>query len=201
MSLQVNLLPEARISKLKNQARKRLYLGILGLVSGISLTTIVVFGLLQGFLVATNNVNKDRISKLNQDVGSAANVALEESATTLQQNLEAFMKLNDSRTKASRIFANIYTATPNYVSITSFSIDANDLVTLSGTTGSFADVARYQNTLAAYNVDYLPIKGLDRIPVFTDVTIASASKDTVTGSVTFGMTFKVDKELLKKQVI
>ena len=64
MNIQVNLLPEARIHKLRNQAKKRTYSTIAGLTGGILLAAIVVFVMLQGFLAATYGANKERINKL-----------------------------------------------------------------------------------------------------------------------------------------
>ena len=197
MNIQVNLLPEARIHKLRNQAKKRTYSTIAGLTGGILLAAIVVFVMLQGFLAATYGANKDRISKLNAELETSK--PMEEEAATLQANLASFYKLNSNRTYVTRFFTNFFKMVPSFVKIDSVSIAADNTVTISGNTGSFADVSRFANLLEEYNLNYLPQEDLDRVAVFTDAEFTSVSKDTKTGKTTFTMTFKVNQELLKKQ--
>ena len=197
MNIQVNLLPEARIHKLRNQAKKRTYSTIAGLTGGILLAAIVVFVMLQGFLAATYGANKDRINKLNAELETSK--PMEEEAATLQANLASFYKLNNNRTYVTRFFTNFFRMVPNFVKIDSVSIAADNKVTITGSTGSFADVSRFANLVEEYNLNYLPQEDLDRVAVFTDAEFTSVSKDTKSGKTTFSMTFKVNQELLKKQ--
>ena len=197
MNIQVNLLPEARIHKLRNQAKKRTYSTIAGLTGGILLAAIVVFVMLQGFLAATYGANKDRINKLNAELETSK--PMEEEAATLQANLASFYKLNNNRTYVTRFFTNFFKMVPSFVKIDSVSISADNTVTISGNTGSFADVSRFANLVEEYNLNYLPQEDLDRVAVFTDAEFTSVSKDTKSGKTTFSMTFKVNQELLKKQ--
>ena len=197
MNIQVNLLPEARIHKLRNQAKKRTYSTIAGLTGGILLAAIVVFIMLQGFLSATYGANKERINKLNAELETSK--PMEEEAATLQANLASFYKLNNNRTYVTRFFTNFFRMVPNFVKIDSVSIAADNKVTITGSTGSFADVSRFANLAEEYNLNYLPQEDLDRVAVFTDAEFTSVSKDTKSGKTTFSMTFKVNQELLKKQ--
>ena len=197
MNIQVNLLPEARIHKLRNQAKKRTYSTIAGLTGGILLAAIVVFVMLQGFLAATYGANKERINKLNAELETSK--PMEEEAATLQANLASFYKINNNRTYVTRFFTNFFKMVPSFVKIDSVSISADNTVTISGNTGSFADVSRFANLVEEYNLNYLPQEDLDRVAVFTDAEFTSVSKDTKTGKTTFTMTFKVNQELLKKQ--
>jgi Tfp pilus assembly protein PilN len=197
MNIQVNLLPEARLHKLKNESRKKTFVTITVLVVALFLASIILFAMLQGFLLATFNLNKNKIADLNKSMESSK--ALEESASTLQANLASFYKLDSNRTYASRIFTNLAKVTPSNVTISTLQIDNKDLVTVSGTTDSYADVSRFGESLSEYNVNYLPQEGLDRKPIFKDVTIVSVSKDNTTGKVNFSMTFTVDSNLIKKQ--
>lgn len=199
MNIQVNLLPEARLHKLKNEARKKTFATLASLVATAFLATIIVFAMLQGFLLATYNINKNKIADL--DKALLPSKELEENATTLQANLGAFYQLNSNRTFASRIFTNLSKVTPSNVTIKNLQIDNKDLVTVSGTTDSYADVARFGESLTEYNVNYLPQEGLDRKPIFKEVTITSTTKDATTGKVNFSMTFAVDSNLIKKQKI
>lgn len=197
MNIQLNLLPEARLQKIKNQAKKRRYGAIAGLVVGTTIASIVVFLLLQGFLLGTYQVGQNKIKDLKTSLASTAD--LEEKATTLQNNLAAFSTTNANRTNASNIFTNLFSATPSSVTITSLSISATGTVTITGNTDSYASVAIYGKSLEEYNVNYKPQPGLDRKPIFTDIKISSVSKNDVTGGVSFSLEFKVDQNLIKQQ--
>jgi Tfp pilus assembly protein PilN len=153
--------------------------------------------MLQGFLSATYGANKERINKLNAELETSK--PMEEEAATLQANLASFYKLNSNRTYVTRFFTNFFRMVPNFVKIDSVSIAADNKVTITGSTGSFADVSRFANLVEEYNLNYLPQEDLDRVAVFTDAEFTSVSKDTKSGKTTFSMTFKVNQELLKKQ--
>lgn len=197
MTIRINLLPEARMHRLRNQSKKKTYATVAGLVGGITIATIIVFGMLQVFLISTYAVNENRIKSLTKELDSTKE--LEENATTLQGNLASFYSLNSERTYASRIFTNLFNTIPDDISITSFQIDEQGKVTISGTANSFADVSKFAESLKLYNVDYKPQKDLERKPIFTDVSITTVSKDTNTGKVNYSISFSVDDELLKKQ--
>lgn len=197
MNIQVNLLPEARMLRLRNKSKKKTYATLTGLVGGIILATIIVLGMLQVFLISTYAVNENQIKTLTNELDSTKDTEL--NAATLQGNLASFYNLNTNRTYASRVFTNLFNTIPGNITITSFQIDDQDKVTISGTADSFADVSVFAESLKQYNVDYKPQKDLERKPIFTDVSITSVTKDTNTGKVNYSLSFSVDKELLKKQ--
>jgi Tfp pilus assembly protein PilN len=197
MNIQVNLLPEARLHKLKNDSRKKFYGTLTGLIAAAFIAAIILFVMLQGFLLATYNLNKTKIADLNKSLDSSKD--LEEKASTLQANLASFYQLNSNRTYASRVFTNLSKVTPSNITIDSLQIDNKNLVTISGTTDSYSDVSRFGESLAQYNVNYLPQPELDRKPIFKDIAIVSVTKDTTSGKVNFSITFNVDANLLKKQ--
>jgi Tfp pilus assembly protein PilN len=197
MNIQVNLLPEARLHKLRNQAKKRSYATIAGVAGGVVLAAVIVFLMLQGFLRATYGINQTKINELNKELESSKE--LEKSATTLQDNLASFFRLDQNRTYASRIFTNFYNALPDNITISSLQIDDKDIVTVAGTTSSFTNVSKFAESLDEYNVNFLPQDGLPREPIFTDAKISSVSKDANSGKVNFSMTFKVNQKLIKQQ--
>ncbi|MCX6806101.1 MAG: PilN domain-containing protein [Candidatus Saccharibacteria bacterium] len=197
MNIQVNLLPEARMHKLRNASKKKTYATIAGLAGGIALAAIIVFLMLQGFLTATYAANNNKINSLNKELESSK--PMEQEAATLQNNLASFYQTNKNRTYVTRFFTNFFKMIPDFVKIDSVSIGGDNTVTIAGTTNSFADVSRFANLLEQYNLNYLPQPDLDRVAIFTDANFTSVSKDTKTGKTTFSMTFKVDQDLLKKQ--
>lgn len=197
MSLKVNLLPEARLSTLRNKSRKRTFTTITVLSGGVVATIIIVLALLQGFLFATYQANASVLKELDTEI--AKDRALEEKATTLQENLAAFSNLNNNRTYVSRVFTNLFNAIPSNVSINNFQVGNDDKVTISATTNSFEDVAKTAESLSQYNTNFKPQADLERKPVFSEVNVDSISRGDTTGETTFTISFKVDNELLKKQ--
>jgi len=196
MSIKVNLLPEARIAKLRNRSRKTRYIAAAGLVGTSVLAAIVVLIMLQVFLVSTFAQGDFNIGKLNTDIDKYKNT--EQVSATLQANLASFYTLNNSRTYASRIFSNLFKAVPDNITISSVAIDNKGIVTISGTTDSYISVSKFASTLQLYNVDYLPQPDLERKPIFIDPSITSVSK-AQEGKVSFSIGFKVDQSLLKQQ--
>ena len=197
MNIQINLLPEARMHKLRNAAKKKTYATIAGLTGGILAAAIVVFIMLQGFLSATYSANNTKINDLNKEL--ATTKPMEEESATLQANLASFYQLNTNRTYVTRFFTNFFKMVPSFVKIDSVAIAADNTVTVTGSTQSFADVSRFANLVEQYNLNYLPQEDLDRVAIFTNANFTSVSKDTKTGKTTFSMTFKVNQDLLKKQ--
>ena len=196
MNIQINLLPEARMLKLHNKSKKTRYITIAS-VMGISVTAVaVVLIMLQVFLVGTYAQGENKIKDLDATI--AKSVSTEQSAATLQANLASFYSLNSSRTYASRIFSNLFKAVPENITISSVSIDSKDMISISGTTGSFLDVSKFATILELYNLDYLPQPDLERKAVFTEPRIESVSKSD-DGKVSFSITCKVNQALLKQQ--
>ena len=196
MNIQINLLPEARMLKLHNKSKKTRYITIAS-VMGISVTAVaVVLIMLQVFLVGTYAQGENKIKDLDATISKS--VSTEQSAATLQANLASFYSLNSSRTYASRIFSNLFKAVPENITISSVSIDSKDMISISGTTGSFLDVSKFATILELYNLDYLPQPDLERKAVFTEPAIVSVSKSD-DGKVSFSITCKVNQALLKQQ--
>jgi len=196
MSIQINLLPEARMAKLRNKSKKTRYIAIASVVGGSVAAISIVLIMLQVFLVGTFAQGEDKIKNLNADISKSSTT--EQVSATLQANLASFYTLNNSRTYASRIFSNLFKAVPENIVITSVGIDSKDVISISGTTNSFADVSKFAAVLELYNLNYLPQADLERKAVFTDTLIVSVSKST-DGQVSFSITCKVDQALLKQQ--
>lgn len=199
MNIQLNLLPEARLLKLKNQARRRKYAALAALIAGGILATVAVFLLLQGFLLSTYQIGQTNTKKLKESLVASADLELK--ATSLQNNLARFSELNATRTNASQIFANLFDATPENVTINSLSISSTGVVSITGTTGTYTDVGTYSKSLQEYNLNYKPQPNIDRGAIFQDVEITSVSKGESENKTNFSIQFKVNEELIKKQKV
>jgi Tfp pilus assembly protein PilN len=197
-SLQINLLPEARIVKLQAMARKRMFTTITVIVAIVFITVAVTLVLLLGYMYSLNATNTARISSLKQNIGKSAD--LEKKASTLQQNLAAFSGQNSSRLYVSQLFQNLSNVIPADIKITSFDITGDNQVTISGTAPSYAAVGVFSKALQEYNLNFKPQPNLERKALFSSVQITSVTKSAEGGgdAVNFSMTFSVDPSLFNK---
>lgn len=195
MKIQINLLPEAKLSKLRNKAKRRTYTTFTILLAVVLALTGALLFMLRVFLVGTYATGENKVKQLNTEIAKSKD--LEENASTLQANLASFYTLNASRTYASRVITNFFKAVPDNVTISSISIDEKGKVTITGSTTTFADVSKFASSLEQYNLDYLPQPDLDRQAVFKGVTINSVSKEQ--GKTNFSITFTADEKVLKNQ--
>ncbi|MBI2798142.1 PilN domain-containing protein [Candidatus Saccharibacteria bacterium] len=196
MSVLVNLLPEARILKLKAVSQRR-FMTTLTIVVGVVVGTILItLLLLLGYTFSTQKLNQAKISSLQSDVDKSKD--LEQKASTLQEHLASFAQLQGSRLYVSEIFRNLSNVVPSGVSVTSFEISDAYVITISGTAANYAQVATFAQTLKDYNVNYKPQQGLDRKALFSEVNITTVSKESGSEKVNFTMSFKVDPTIFKK---
>lgn len=198
MTLQINLLPEARLVKLQAMARRRMFTTITVIVGIVFATIAITLVLLLGYMYSVHAANNARISSLKESVAKSAE--MEKKASTLQANLAAFSNQNDVRLYVSQMFQNLGNVIPGDIKITSFDITGNNEVTISGTAPSFAAVGVFSKGLQEYNLNFKPQPNLERKALFTNVQITSVSKSTEAGngSVNFAMTFGVDASLFSK---
>lgn len=201
MTLQVNLLPEARILKLQAQARKRLANTIMILSGVVVVTIIITLVLLYGYTSALYRANESRVATLKKDI--ATQKEMEQKTATLQDNLASFAELQKSRLYVSEIFSNLAKVVPADVKISSFKISEDYIVTISGTAPSFAAVSSFSKALQEYNLNYKPQANLERKAVFSDVVITSVSKESgaTQSGVSYSMTFKVDPSLFNQATV
>ena len=195
MNIRVNLLPEAKLSKVRNKAKRRTYTTITILTLAIAAIICVLLVMLRIFLQGTYALGERNMKSLKDEIGKQKD--LEENASTLQQNLASFYALNSTRTYASAIINNFFKAVPANVTVASISFDDKGKVTIAGSTDSFADVSRFASSLEQYNVDFLPQPELSREAVFKNVAILSVNKSE--GKTSFSITFDVNKDVLKGQ--
>jgi len=198
VSLQINLLPEARIVKLQAMARRRNVTTatvVVGIIFGTIAITLI---LLLGYTYSIHAANAARVNTLKENISKSAD--MEKQASTLQDNLAAFSTQNTNRLYVSQMFQNLGNAIPSNIKITSFEITGENQVTISGTAPSYVAVGVFSKALQEYNVNFLPQPNLERKALFTNVQITTVSKgsDSAGDAVNFTMTFNVDSSLFNK---
>lgn len=196
MSVRINLLPEARMVKLKNQQTKRLVTVVcLVLCSSVGIILVVLL-LLLGARNIQFATNKGNIEKLNQKIAAKADV--EQDVAWFNAALTEADKLSNNRILISQLFSQLAKAAPEGISIASLSVDPDYKVKATVEAKDFNNVALFINALKTYNVEFNPIPGFDRVPVFTDVDVQAVTKRKQTDNANFEVTFKVDEKLVKK---
>lgn len=197
MSIRINLLPEARILKLKNQQVKRLVTVVcLILCSGIGIVLVVLLLLLGARNVQFSQNKKKIDNELASKVRSKEGI--EQDLAWFNGALSEAYTLSDKRIIISQLFDRLGDATPPGVAIVNLSADTNYEVKASVQADSLNTVALFMNALRTYNVDFGHIAGFSRTPVFHDVEVSSVTKGKSDNGSNFEVTFKVDEKLVKK---
>ena len=121
MSVRINLLPEARMVKLKNQQTKRLVTVVcLVLCSSVGIILVVLL-LLLGARNIQFATNKSNIEELNQKIAGKANV--EQDVAWFNTALTEADRLSNNRILISQLFSQLAKAAPEGISIASLSVD------------------------------------------------------------------------------
>lgn len=199
MTVRVNLLPEARVLKLKNQQTKRVTILICSVVVFGVGAALVVLLLLLGARTIQISQNDKKISELHSQID--AKKSTEESVAQFNQALSESSRLSDNRILISQLFDRLTDALPKNVKLTDLSVDPTYKVKASVQAPDYNTVDLFGNALRSYNVTNKFVKGFDRKAVFTDIRIDSVSTGksglALAGKV-FDVTFAVDKDLVKK---
>ena len=199
MSLRVNLLPEARILKLKNQQTRRLVTIIAMLVCTSVGASIVILLLLLGTRTLQYRGNSDTILSLKKDI--EAKKSVEEDVAWFNGSLDASYSVSNSRILISQLFDQLTQALPKEAKMISLTIDPGYQVKATVSAPDFNTVALFGNALSTYNTyPEKRITGLDQKAVFTDVKIDSVSnkKNKNADQKEFSVVFSVDKDLVQK---
>lgn len=104
MAVLINLLPEARLAKLRDVKRKRLATTVMIVVCVVILTIIGTLLVLMAYNATVSAANKGEITTLNEEIAKSKD--MEQQAATIQEHLATFYSLNSSRLFASEIFSN-----------------------------------------------------------------------------------------------
>lgn len=219
MSVVVNLLPEARLVKLRNRRRKQLATG--GLIF-VALVVGTIIGTLL-FLLAANAANeslvKGDIERNKNDISNLREV--EQTAADLQEHLDSFYKLNADRLFASSVFGNLsnaiqpdvivnYFEIADYSAATGGSSDSSSssslsLVKIKGLAKDYKAVSTFAQAIEAYNVTYKKDRPESQRynlepgqALFSNTNIIKSNIDpTLKDKIYYEMTFLVERNLIK----
>lgn len=202
MSVRVNLLPEARLIKLRNQQTKRILTIICSvIVGGIAVALVVLI-----VLLGARNIQSSANLKTKQGLDDqlAAKKKVEVSALTFNIALSESERLSNNRILISQLFDRLTAALPKNVRLTDITVDPTYKIKASVSAPDYNTVDLFGDALRTYNTGQDPkrnIAGLDRKVVFTEIRIDSVSTNKSVANnngKTFDVTFQVDPALVQK---
>lgn len=196
MLVKINLLPEARLVKLRDKKRKQYYTLLAAIVIAGVIAILIALYIFYGLRTAQKNLNFSTINKQKSDV--AAQKELELNASTLQEHLDSNTSLNSNRIYVSEIFNQLVKTLPDKVKLTSFSVDENYNCNIQGSAPDIKTVGTFAKALENFNVNFANIPEADRKPFFNSVSVDQVTKQSNEEKVNFSIKFKVDKDLIVK---
>jgi hypothetical protein len=184
MSILINLLPDLRQAKLRERRRRQL-------ASGVSISIWVICGGVVALLflysggqaVIIGNYNRGIAQKQTELRGIEG---LEE-ALTAQQHLSSLPSLYDKRVYITRFFSAYSESNPNEITLSSMTVDNQNVMVVNGLGVSYAAVAKLARALEASNVKVGSGASEENEPYFSGVTITSVSSSSDRG-VSFTLT-------------
>jgi hypothetical protein len=193
----VNLLPDLRQAKLKEQRRRQLISGISILIWAVC-GGIVVLMLL--YVVGQKAYISDATSKIKNKQNDLRAMPDLIPALTAQQHLSSLSNLYAKRVYLSKFFNAYMQADPVDVSISSLTVDANNVLSVHGQAPTYAEVAKVIRALEACNVKVCAGATPTSTPYFSNVAASSVESSqkgrvdfTVTASLSPGVTSNVSQ--------
>lgn len=172
MSVVVNLLPDRRQAKVRQNQRRQLAIGIatvIGMVCGGSILALFLYSAGQKVtILALTNSIEDRKQKLQQEKGLL-------DALTAQQHLTSLPGLYSKRVLFTKFFEAYQASSPQAVVINSMEVDEQRTLSVDGTSPNYAEVAKLARALSGSHVTVGPGADPANRPYFESVDITTAT--------------------------
>lgn len=190
--VQINLLPDARKEKLRDQSNRQLAISaattaIVASVVGVALLLVINGAQTVQIRLLTNSIN-DKAKKITEEVPDAQAVA------TTQRATDSLAILYSGQVKMSNFFKVLGSVSNNDVSIGSVSLDGANKMTVTGVARSYNAASKLAEAMKASNVTLGENASPSNTPDFTNVLLNSLNGDqgkvsfTITANVATGVT-------------
>jgi len=187
MSLVINLLPDLRQAKLRDKRRRQLASGVAVVVWSICGGLIV---LLSVYWAGQKAVIAGYSKSITEKVSQLKQIPDITDALTAQEHLAALTSLYSQRVYISKFFSIYTAANPAEVALNTLTLDATNALKISGTSVSYASVAKLARALEQSNLTVGPDALVTNQPYFTNVAISGVSADS-TGRISFTLDLAV----------
>lgn len=188
--IRINLLPDLRQAKLRDQHRRHLAISLGALVCGVVLAALII-------LEALIQVQKLQISSYNNQITNRQSqiegVKGLPAALAAQQTLNALPTLYQQRAYYTNLFAVLSSLQPSDVTLSTLQDSGTGSLQISGTAHSYTSVALFAKALTTGTVATAQVSG-GQSP-FSAVTIGALSSGQ-DGLVSYSLTATINPEVL-----
>ncbi len=191
MTTLINLLPDIRQDKARNNQRRRMAKLAAFAVSGVSLGLVLIL-----FLITLGQ--KYRINSLSEDIKSNQ-AAIDEindlqQILTTQRQLSSLAELYQQRVLITRLYGVLSGLQPREIGLQSLSLDAQNTLTMTAQARNFGSVTRFVKALQASNVSIGSGANINSRPHFSNIKLATVTSDT-NNLVSFSVTATMSPEV------
>lgn len=180
----INLLPDTRKDKLRDQNNRQLAISAASAAVVISVAAVILLLVitqaqqLQIRLLSNSIANKEK--QITQDIPDAQAIA------TVQQATESLSSLYSQQVKMSKLFEAIESVSNTDISVASINLDETSKLTVSGTARSYNAASKLAEAMRASNVTLGENASPSNTPDFSNVLMNSLSGEQ--GKVSFTIT-------------
>lgn len=188
----INLLPDARKEKLRDQSNRQLAISAATIAVAVSVGALVL-------LVIITQAQRLQISLLSSSISSkekqiTTDIPDAQAIATTQRATDSLGQLYNNQVKVSKFFTVLGSVSNNDVSINSVSLDSANKLTVTGTARSYNSAAKLAEAMKASNVTLGQNASPSNPPDFNNVLLNALNGDqgkvsfTITATVATGVT-------------
>jgi Tfp pilus assembly protein PilN len=188
----INLLPDARKEKLRDQNNRQLAISaataaVIGSIGVIVLLIVITQAQSLQIRLLSDSITK-KAQQITQDIPEAQAIA------TVQSHLDSLGTLYAGQVRVSKFFTVLESVSNNDVSISSVSLDAGNKLTVTGVARSYNSAAKLAEAMKASNVTLGENASASNQPDFSNVLLTTLSGEqgkvglSITATVATGVT-------------
>ena len=172
MSTKINLLPDVRLTKLRDQSHRRL--AVSGMTGAIIITAallVIGFLVVQGQNITISSLTNGIKSRQNK-VSSYPNI---KTILSLQARLASLPELYSQRAIMTKVYGILSSVEPSDVAFTNVSLDATNQLTIQATGHSYLGAARITDALEQSNLTVGASASPSNLAHFTNVQLSAVT--------------------------
>jgi hypothetical protein len=194
--IELNLLPDVKLTYMKAQRTRSLVLGLSALISIGSVVLLLI-------LLSVSGLQKKHLKDLSDTITTSSATLKNEpqinKILTVQNQLESLTALHAAKPQASKLFEYLNQVTPVEVSIGNITIDfTQQIATITGTADKLSNINKYVDTLKYTTYVTKDVKTAK--PAFSNVVLGSfalvsADKLDPAAAATYSITLAYNKDI------
>lgn len=184
--IQFNLLPDIKLKYIKAQHQKQLITSISVLATAVAIVILVLLFLFVD-VVQKKNLH-DLSADIKTDSSKLTGTKDINKILTVQNQLNSLPALNDKKPVTSRLYGYLTSLTPSTAAISNLTADfSQNTLSITGLADNLVTVNTYVDTLkfTTYTTD----STTTAVPAFTNVVLASFTRDTKNATYTITLNF------------